>query len=101
MRRLLEELGYKQENSTHIYCDNVSAIFLSKNAALHSRSKHIDIRFHYIKSLVETNQVLLKLCPTQEQVADILTKPLGTKQFCYFRERLGVRKFALKEGIEE
>ncbi|KAJ0536056.1 putative RNA-directed DNA polymerase [Helianthus annuus] len=99
MKQLLNELGYKQEQPTEIYCDNVSAIFLSKNAAMHSRSKHIDIKFHYIKSLVDINQVVLRSCHTQEQIADLLTKPLGPEQFCYLREALGVRKIELKEGI--
>ncbi|KAJ0802818.1 putative RNA-directed DNA polymerase [Helianthus annuus] len=99
MRQLLSELGYKQEEATEIYCDNESAIFMSKNAAFHSRSKHIDIKFHYIKSMVDSKQIKLKPCKTEDQIADLLTKPLGPDQFSYFREALGVRKIELKEGI--
>lgn len=100
LRQLLNELGYKQEEATSIYCDNVSAVFLYKNRALHSRSKHIDIKYHYIKSLVEDGQIELKPCHTEEQLADLLTKALGADQFCYLRERLGVRKFESREDVE-
>ncbi|KAJ0491696.1 putative RNA-directed DNA polymerase [Helianthus annuus] len=90
LRKLLKELGYDQDNPTTIWCDNKSATFLTKNQAYHSRSKHIDIRFHYIRDLVEERKVELKFCATEEQVADVFTKPLGKEQFCYLRSRLGV-----------
>jgi hypothetical protein len=92
MRKLLSEFGFEQRSATNILCDNVSANFLSKNAALHNRSKHIDIKYHYIKSLVETGQVELVPCNTHDQVADVLTKALGTSQFCLLRERLGIKR---------
>lgn len=92
LRQLLDELGVKQTEPTTILCDNQSAIFLTKNAALHKRSKHIDIKYHYIKSLVETNQIVVKSCYTEEQVADALTKALGTEQFTYLRKLMGVKE---------
>ncbi|KAJ0868636.1 putative RNA-directed DNA polymerase [Helianthus annuus] len=90
MRKVLLELGQDQEGATPIFCDNQSAVFLSKNQGCHGRSKHIDTRFHFIRNLVEGNQIALKPCTSQEQVADILTKVLTTEQFMYLRGKLGL-----------
>jgi len=59
-----------------IYCDNKSTISMAKNPAFHGRTKHIDIRFHFIRELVEKEEIILKFCNTNEQVADIFTKAL-------------------------
>eukprot|EP00253_Pinus_taeda_P011782 PITA_11782 len=77
MRRMLRSLGQEQAKRTMIFCDNSSAIALSKNLVFHKRMKHIDIRFHYIRELVNNGEIVLQHCRTHEQVADILTKPLG------------------------
>eukprot|EP00253_Pinus_taeda_P014027 PITA_14027 len=76
MRRMLRSLGQEQAKATVIFCDNSSAIALSKNSVFHKRTKHIDTRFHYISELVSNGEIVLEHCRTQEQVADILTKPL-------------------------
>ena len=73
-----------------IYCDNSSAIALSKNFVFHKRTKHIDAKFHYIRELVNNGEIILKHCRTQEQFADILTKPLGQKSFEYLRKCMGM-----------
>eukprot|EP00253_Pinus_taeda_P023555 PITA_23555 len=77
MRRMLRSLCQEQTKGTVIFCDNGSAIALSKNYVFHKRTKHIDRKFHYIRELVNNGEMVLKHCRTQEQVADILTKPLG------------------------
>eukprot|EP00253_Pinus_taeda_P030134 PITA_30134 len=77
MRRMLRSLGQEQAKKTVIFCDNSSAIALSKNSVFHKRTKHIDTRFHYIRELVSNGEIVLQHWRTQEQVADILTKPLG------------------------
>eukprot|EP00253_Pinus_taeda_P018634 PITA_18634 len=76
MRRMLRSLGREQAEATVIFCDNSSAIALSKNSVFHKRTKHIDTRFHYIRELVNNGEIVLEHCRTQEQVADILTKLL-------------------------
>ncbi|KAJ9563755.1 hypothetical protein OSB04_008915 [Centaurea solstitialis] len=90
LRRILEKLGSKEENGTVIHCDNSSTIKLSKNAVLHGRSKHIDTRFHFLRDLVKDGVVELSYCSSQEQVADIMTKPLKLEQFLKFRSLLGM-----------
>jgi len=73
-----------------LYCDNLSAINISKNLIQHSRTKHIDIRHHFIKDLVEENIVTLEHVATEEQLADIFTKALDAKQFEKLRGKLGI-----------
>eukprot|EP00253_Pinus_taeda_P030569 PITA_30569 len=90
MRRMLRSLGQEQAKATVIFCDNSSAIALSKNSVFHKRTKHIDTRFHYIRELVSNGEIVLEHCRTQEQVADILTKPLDQKSFEFLRKCLGM-----------
>eukprot|EP00253_Pinus_taeda_P007600 PITA_07600 len=90
MKRMLRSLGQEQAKGTVIYCDNSSAIALSKNSVFHKRTKHIDIRFHYIRELVNNGEIVLVHCKTPEQVVDILTKPLGQKNFEFLRKCLGM-----------
>eukprot|EP00253_Pinus_taeda_P020410 PITA_20410 len=81
MRRMLRSLCQEQATATVIFCDNSSAIAISKNSVFHKRTKHIDTKFHYIRELVNNGEIILQHCRTQEQVADILTKPLDQKSF--------------------
>eukprot|EP00253_Pinus_taeda_P032482 PITA_32482 len=90
MRRMLRSLSQEQAKETVIFCDNSSAIALLKNSVFHKRTKHIDTRFHYIRELVSNGEIVLEHCRTQEQVADILTKPLDQKSFEFLRKCLGM-----------
>ena len=90
MRRMLRSLGQEQAKATVIYCDNSSAIALSKNYVFHKRTKHIDTRFQYIMELVSNGEIILQHCRTQEHVADVLTKPLDQKSFEFLRKCLGM-----------
>eukprot|EP00253_Pinus_taeda_P020932 PITA_20932 len=89
MRMMLRSLGQEKAKGTVIFCDNSSAIALSKNSIFHKRAKHIDTKFHYIKELVNNGEIVLKHCRTQEQVANILTKPLGQKSFEFLKKISG------------
>eukprot|EP00253_Pinus_taeda_P010859 PITA_10859 len=64
MRRMLRSLGQEQAKATVIFCDNSSAIALSKNSVFHKRTKHIDTRFHYIRELVNNGEIVLEHCRT-------------------------------------
>ncbi|RHN78204.1 putative RNA-directed DNA polymerase [Medicago truncatula] len=85
MRRVLEKLGCTQFGSITMYCDNNSTIKLSKNLVLHGRSKHIDVRFHFLYGTLE-----LVHCNSQHQKEDIMTKPLKLEVFEKLRGLLGM-----------
>ncbi|KAK4411197.1 Pyruvate decarboxylase 2 [Sesamum angolense] len=74
LRRILEDIGEKQEEPTTIYCDNKSAITITKNPVQHSRTKHIDIKYHSLREATIRGEIELKYCSTEEQLADIFTK---------------------------
>ena len=90
MRRVLEKLGHPQGKCTTLSCDNSSTIKLSKNLVMHGRNKHIDVRFHFLRDMTRDGVVELKHCVTQEQVADIMTKPLKLDMFLKLYESMGV-----------
>ena len=90
LRRLLENLKYVSRGPTTIHCDNSSAIQLSKNPVLHGKSKHIDIRFHFLHELTKEGTVELIYCQSSKQIADIFTKPLKLETFVRLRGLLGV-----------
>ena len=64
-----------------IYCDNISAINLSKNPCQHKRTKHIDIRHHFLRDNVKKGLISMNFCATDEQIADTFTKALSREQF--------------------
>eukprot|EP00253_Pinus_taeda_P021833 PITA_21833 len=101
MRRMLRSLCQEQAKGTVIFCDNSSAIALSKNFVFHKRMKHIDTKFHYIRELVNNGEIVLEHCRTHEQVADILTKPLGQKSFEFLMKCLGMTDNPAVEIKEE
>lgn len=74
-----------------IYCDNTSSIKLSKNPVMHRRTKHIDVRYHYLRDLTSQEVMKLVFCGTGEQVADIMMKPVKLETFIKLRELLGMR----------
>jgi hypothetical protein len=73
-----------------IHCDNSSSIKLSKNPILHGRCKHIDVRFHFLRDLTRDGIVELVHCRSQDQLADLMTKPLKLETYCKLREKLGI-----------
>ncbi|GJU55418.1 retrovirus-related pol polyprotein from transposon TNT 1-94 [Tanacetum coccineum] len=81
-------------NKIHLYCDNKSAIALCCNSVQHSRSKHIDIRHHFIKEQVENGVVELYFVKTEYQLADIFTKPLARERLKFLINKLGMRSMS-------
>jgi len=69
--------------STPIFCDNTSAIYLSKNSMHHSIAKHIEIKHHFIRDHVAKGDIVLEFISTDSQLADIFTKPLLEERFCF------------------
>ena len=90
MRKLLSDLFDLQMDATYIYCENQSYVKLSENLVFHDKSKHIEIKYHYNRDMVQRGAVKLQCVVMDEQIADGLTKPLSIVKFEYFREKLGV-----------
>ncbi|GJZ74059.1 hypothetical protein Tco_0638205 [Tanacetum coccineum] len=86
----LTDYGF-QFNKIPLYCDNKSEIALCCNNVQHSRAKHINVRYHFIKEQVENGIVELYFVRTEYQLADIFTKPLPRERFNFLIEKLGMR----------
>ena len=88
--RWLQQLGFREGGPIELRCDNQGAIALVKNPENHSRTKHIDVQYHYIREVVEDGLVQISYVPTSEMAADILTKPLTKVAFERCRTLLGM-----------
>uniref|UniRef100_A0AAV1TS81 Polyprotein n=1 Tax=Peronospora matthiolae TaxID=2874970 RepID=A0AAV1TS81_9STRA len=85
-RAILTDMGMVQMNATQIWEDNQGAIALAQNAGYHARTKHVDIRHHFIRETIEDGTVAVAYVDTKHQLADILTKALGSKTFKFLRD---------------
>jgi hypothetical protein len=90
MKTLLNELGYPQEGPIQIRADNQSAIAFAKDNTDHSRTKHIDIRHHFIRDCIQDNQISISYVNTNENSADIFTKALPKDKHGYLATSLGI-----------
>ena len=75
---------------TCIFYDNQICVKISKTPVFHDKSNHIEIKFHHIRDIVQRGAVKLQYVMMDEQIADVLTKPLARVKFEHFRENLGV-----------
>jgi hypothetical protein len=99
LRKLLTGLFDLEMEATVILCYNQSCIKMTENLVFHDKSKHIEIRYHYIRDMVQRGAIKLQYVGTDEQVADVLTKPLSRVKFEHFRDKLGVvRKDLPRKG---
>jgi hypothetical protein len=90
LRKLLTGLFDLEMEATMILCDNQSCIKMTENPVFHEKSRHIEIRYHYICDMVQRGVVKLYYVGTDEQVADVLAKPLSCVKFEHFRDKLGI-----------
>ncbi|ODQ69604.1 hypothetical protein LIPSTDRAFT_32455, partial [Lipomyces starkeyi NRRL Y-11557] len=88
LRQLLRELHYSQLVPTVIYENNQSYISMAYNPTFHARSKHIDIRYHFIRERIESKEVALVHKPTEDMLADVFTKALARERFQRLRSGL-------------
>ncbi|CAL1361567.1 unnamed protein product [Linum trigynum] len=91
MKKFLNELGFLQEQP-QLFCDSQSAIHLAKNASFHARSKHIDVRYHWIRDVLEMKQLQLEKIHTDENGSDMCTKTLPREKFEFCRSAAGIMK---------
>ena len=90
LRSLIQQLFGTTLSPTTLYSDNQSAIALSKDHQYHARTKHIDIRFHFIRWIIERGSIRLIYCPTEDMIADTLTKALPSAKVKHFASELGL-----------
>jgi len=85
-----------------IYCDNISSILLANNLVYHARTKHIEVHYHFIREKILAKEIDLIHVNTEDQVADIFTKALGTDKLRKFRKMLGVLEvdLSLRGNVE-
>lgn len=88
LRQLLKDLGYRQKGPTTLYEDNLGAIAMGENSTSSTRTKHIDVRYHYIREKVKKKKIRLVYVSTQDQLADMLTKPLQRVKLLGFRKKV-------------
>ncbi len=98
LRKLFGELFEQVPDTTVIYCDNKSEIRLAENHLFHDKSKHIEITYHYIWDMVQRRVVRLHHISSNDQIADILIKPLSKGRFLVLREQLGFMDVTLPES---
>ena len=94
MIQTLADLEVKYVDPIPLHCDNTSTISMSKNPVLHSKIKHIPIKYHFLRENVTNIVVQLNFIPSTEQIVDIFTKPLPKTQFEYLRQNLGIISFS-------
>ena len=92
LRMLLKDLGHEQKEPTVIFEDNIAAEKLSKNNIQHGRTKHIDIKHHFIREVVQSKQIEIKHIASSEMLADILTEALAFPIFNKLRQNVTVPK---------
>ena len=73
-----------------LYCDNIININISKNLVMHTKTKHITIKYHYLRDLVQDKEVKMEYVNTKEKIVDIFTKALPKDSHEYLRGKLGV-----------
>ena len=83
---MLAAIHVTYDDPIPIFCDNTSAIITSKNLVMHSKTKHIPIKFHFLREQVLNNTIKLEYVSTHCQIADIFTNPLPQQQFENIRE---------------
>ena len=90
LRHLLMQLGYQPSSATFLHEDNQSCIQLANNPVQHARTKHLDIQMQFLREQIGRKSITIKYIPTQDNIADILTKPLPRPAFEKLRPMLGV-----------
>jgi hypothetical protein len=90
MKQTLTDIQVEYDEPIPIYCDNTSAISISKTPMMHSKMKHIPVKYHFLREQVAEKKIKVKYVGTKEKVEDIFTKPLLGEAFEYLCQRLGV-----------
>ncbi|KAF5471442.1 hypothetical protein F2P56_008232 [Juglans regia] len=90
LQSLIKELGFPLPHPPVLWCDNLGATYLTSNPVYHSRTKHMDIDFHFVRDRVAAKTLQVKFCSSKDQLADVFTKPLVSDRFSALRSSLRV-----------
>lgn len=90
MNQTLRDIKVEFNHPIFIFCDNTSAINISKNPVMYSMTKHIPIKYHFLREQVSNQEVRLEYVPIKEKITNLFTKPLPTNAFERLRQKLGV-----------
>jgi hypothetical protein len=90
LQHLLQEICLNSQPAPILWCDNIGATFLAANPMFHARTKHIEIDFHFVRERVASNQLKVQFLCSNDQLADIMTKPLPLPRFQLLRSKLKV-----------
>ena len=90
LRKIVSDLNIEQEESTKILVDNQATIAISHNPVFHGKTKHFNIKLFFLREVQKDGDVILLYCKTEDQVADVFTKPLQVNKFEFLRTKLEV-----------
>jgi hypothetical protein len=90
MKQMMEDIHIHYNEPIPIFFDNTSAISISKNHVMHSKTKHIPIKFHFLREQVMSKVIKVEYVGKKDQIADVFTKPLSKMKFESLRDQMGV-----------
>jgi hypothetical protein len=88
--QVLQTMNVQVSLPIKVNVDNIGAIFLAENRNTSERTKHVDIRYHFVREMIDKNFLSVKFVPTDQNIADIFTKNLDNKKFEFFQKKLGI-----------
>jgi hypothetical protein len=97
LRKILADLDMEQKKATRVNVDNQAAIAISNNPIFHGKTKHFKLKYYFLREVQKNEEIQLIYCRTEDQLADILTKPLSKTRFEILRNKIGVCSKRCKE----
>jgi hypothetical protein len=101
LRSILAEIGFEQKGPTTVFENNNACIAIGSNLETKERSKHIDIKYHFVREKIASCEICFRRIDTKEQIADVLTKALDKTKLEKFRENLGVKVYLNRGSVED
>ena len=87
---ILRDIGLYLKRPTILFCDNMSALYLTVNPVIHARTKHIEIDYHFVREKVTIGALVTRFVSSVDQITDVFTKPLTKDVFYCLRDKLNV-----------